>query len=104
MKMLLCKDCVKVELQGDAALVPSGVVLVEDPLADRLVNGGDSNLGSGLSGLLIAGGGGTLELLEVGLEQRLGSLVLLILSLGDENSFLGRLDIGHEKHLLHISN
>jgi len=69
---------------------------VEDPLADGLVDGGNSNLRGFGSGVLIAGGGSALELLDVGLEQRLGSLVLFVLCLGHENSLLGRLDIGHE--------
>ena len=69
---------------------------MEDPLADGLVDGGNGNLRSFGGGVLIAGGSSTLELFNVGLEQRLSSLVLLVLRLGQENSLLGRLDIGHE--------
>ena len=90
-----------VELLSDAALLMGSSVLVEDTLADGLVDGGNGNLGGSGSGFLIAGSGSSLELLDVGLQQRLVRLVSLVLSLGNENSFLGRFNVRHEKHLLH---
>ena len=91
-----------VELLSDVALLVSSSVLVEDTLADGLVDGGNGNLCSGSSSFLITGSGSSLELLDVGLQQRLVRLVLLVLSLGDEHSFLGRFNVRHEKHLPHI--
>jgi hypothetical protein len=85
-----------VELLCDAALLVGSVVLVEDTLAHGLVDGGNGNLGSSSSGFLITGSGSSLELLDVGLQQRLVSLVTIILDFGDEHSLLGRFNVRHE--------
>ena len=93
-----------VELLSNAALLMSGSVLAEDTLAHGLVDGGNGDLCSNSSSLLITGSSGSLELLYVGLQQRLVGLVDVVSSLGDKHSLLGRFNVRHEKHLLHISN
>ena len=93
-----------VELLSNAALLMSGSVLVEDTLAHGLVDGGNGDLCSNSSSLLITGSSGSLELLYVGLQQRLVRLVGVVSGFGDKHSLLGRFNVRHEKHLLHISN
>ena len=84
-----------VELLSNAALLMSGSVLVEDTLAHGLVDGGNGDLCSN---------SGNLELLYVGLQQRHVGLVDVVSGFGDKHSLLGRFNVRHEKHLLHISD
>ena len=93
-----------VELLSNAALLMSGSVLVEDTLAHGLVDGGNGDLSSNSSSFLVSGSGSSLELLYVGLQQRLVRLVGVVSGFGDKHSLLGRFNVRHEKHLLHISN
>ena len=87
-----------VQLQGHAALLAGSIVLVQKTLQGSLVNRLDSNLVSGLSGSLVAGDQSGVELLQVGLQLRLVSLVLLVSDLGRDNVLLGRLNVGHWWH------
>ena len=87
-----------VQLQGHAALLAGSSVLVQKTLQGSLVNRLDSNLVSNLSGSLVAGDHSGVELLQVGLQLRLVSLVLLVSDLGRDNVLLGRLNVGHWWH------
>ena len=87
-----------IQLQGHAALLAGSIVLVQKTLQGSLVSRLDSNLVSSLSGSLVAGDQSGVELLQVGLQLRLVSLVLLISDLGRDNVLLGRLNVGHLWH------
>ena len=89
-----------VQLQSQAALLAGSVVLVQKTLQDSLVNGLDSNLVGSLGSSLVAGDQSGVELLQVGLQLGLVSLVLLVSDLGRDNVLLGRLNVGHFVELL----
>ena len=84
-----------VQLQSDAALLAGGIVLMQNSLLDRLVNGLDGSLVSAIGLLTVAFCQGSVKLLQIGFQNGLGSLVLLILHLGQQNSLLCRFNIGH---------
>ena len=89
-----------VQLQGHAALLAGSVVLVQKTLNHRLVHRLDSLLVSGLGSSLVTANQSSVELLQVGLELGLVSLVLLVSNLGRKDILLGGLDVGHLVHLL----
>ena len=91
-------------MNANEEVYSEGSVLVEDTLAHGLVDGGNGDLCSNGSSLLITGSSGSLELLYVGLQQRLVRLVGVVSGFGDKHSLLGRFNVRHEKHLLHISD
>ena len=101
MKTLL-KNALVVTMNANEEVYSEGSVLVEDTLAHGLVDGGNGDLSSNSSSFLISGSGSSLELLYVGLQQRLVRLVDVVGSFGDKHSLLGRFNVRHEKHLLHI--
>ena len=89
-----------VQLQSHAALLPGSVVLVQETLVDSLIDGLDGGLVSSVGGSLVTGHQGGVELLQVGLQLGLVSLVLLVSDLGRNDILLRGLDIGHGFHLL----
>lgn len=93
-----------VQLQGHAALFAGSSVLVQNPLLHSLVNKLDGGCVSSGGLLLAASGNSGLELLYNGLQLGLVGLVLLISSLGQLDSFLRGLDIGHGSHLLNLDS
>ena len=88
--------CHLVELQGKAALLACSVILMNNTSADGLVDGLDSGLVSAIGLLLIAFCNGSFELLEGRLQNGLGDLVALVVDLGNQNSLLRRLNVGHD--------
>ena len=66
-----------VHLQGQAALLAGSVVLVQKTLQGSLVNRLNSNLVGNLGSSLVAGHQSGVELLQIGLQLGLLSLVLL---------------------------
>ena len=80
-------------LADDGGLFVRGGVLVENTLRGGLVDRLDGLAHSGVGGGLVAGLGGGVELLDVGLQLRLDHLVLHILLLGDENALLCGLNV-----------
>ena len=94
------KSANAVELQGHGALLVSGVVLVQNPLGDRLVNQLHSSLVSALGLGAIALCGSSLELLHGGLQGGFVGLVAGVANLSHQNALLSRLDIRQTKHLL----
>ena len=84
-----------VELQGHAALLPGSGILVKKTLVHSLVYSLDSALVSGAGSLAITFNDSGVELLDIGLEGGLASLVSGIGDLGKLDSLLGGLDVGH---------
>ena len=83
-----------VQLQGHGALLAGSVVLVQQALENSLVDRLNSLLVSSLSDGLITGNQSSVELLQVGLQLGLISLVLLVCDLGRNDILLGGLDVG----------
>ena len=83
-----------VQLQSHAALLAGSVVLVQKTLDNSLVHGLDSGLVSSFSNGLVAGNQSSVELLQVGLQLGLVSLVLLVSNLERMTSFLEDLMLG----------
>ena len=73
---------------------------MQQTLDNSLVNRLDCDLVSSLSGSLVAGHQSGVELLQVGLQLGLVSLVLLISDLGRNDILLRGLNVGHGSHLL----
>ena len=73
------------QLQSHSALLAGSVVLVQQTLVDSLVNSLDGNLVSSFSFGLVAASQSSLVLLQVGLQLRLVSLVLLVSDLGRDD-------------------
>ena len=90
-----------VELQGHAALLPGSGILVKKTLVHSLVHGLDSDLVRCVSGHAITFVDSGVELLDIGLEGGLASLVSGIGDLGKLDSLFGGLNVGHGLHLLH---
>ena len=84
-----------VQLQGHAALLAGSIVLVQKTLQGSLVNRLNGNLVSSLSDSLVAGHQSSVELLQVGLQLGLISLVLLVSNLGTDDILLRGLNVGH---------
>ena len=84
-----------VELQGHAALLPGSGILVKKTLVHSLVHGLDGSLVRCVSRLAITFKDSGVELFDVGLEGGLASLVSGIGDLGQLDSLLGGLDVGH---------
>ena len=84
-----------VELQGHAALLPGSGILVQKTLVHSLVHGLDGSLVRCVSRLAITFKDSGVELLDIGLEGRLASLVSGIGDLGKLDSLLGGLNVGH---------
>lgn len=89
-----------VQLDGQLALLSVGGILCDNTLSDSLVNLLDSNLICFGGCSLITGLDGGVKLLDEGLELGLQHFILHGLGFGDQNSLLGRFDIGHGIHLL----
>ena len=83
-----------VQLQSHGALLAGSVVLVQETLDDSLVESLDGLLVSSLGDGLITGDQSSVELLQVGLQLGLLSLVLLVCDLGRNDILLGGLDVG----------
>ena len=77
---------------------------MQNTLGHSLVDSLDSVLVGNLSGSLVTGNHGSLELLDGGLQSGLVSLVLLVSDLGRNDILLGGLDVGHLWHLLLLVN
>ena len=88
------------QLNGHAALLVGGIVLVQQPLDNSLVHSLDGHLVSDIGLAAVAFRHRGLKLLDVGLERGLRGLVLHGLGLGHQDTLLGRLDIRQTKHLL----
>jgi len=93
-----------VELQGHAALLVSGIILVKNTLGSSLIDSLNCDFVSALGLGAIAFCGSDLELLESSLQCGLVSLVASGTSLAHENALLGRLNIRQTKHLLQMGN
>ena len=93
------KRCVRlgqgVQLLGQAALLVGSVILMQNSLLDRLVNGLDGSLVSAIGLLAVAFFQGSVKLLQSGLQNRLCGSVLLVPNGGTQNVFLRRLNVGH---------
>ena len=93
------KRCVRlgqgVQLLGQAALLVGSVILMQNSLLDRLVNGLDGSLVSAIGLLTVAFSQGSVELLQSGFQDRLCSSVLLVPNRSTQNVFLRRLNVGH---------
>ena len=100
--LLLVGSTDAVELQGESALLVSGVILVKNTLRSSLIDSLDCDLVSTLGLGAIAFSGSRLELLERGLQCGLIGLVAGVADLSDLNALLGRLNIRQTKHLLRI--
>ncbi len=85
-----------VELQGHAALLAGSGILVQKTLVHSLVHGLDSSLVGDVSSFAITFSVSSIELLEVGLQKGLLSLIPGIGSLGQLDSLLCGLDVGHD--------
>ena len=92
----------RVELERHLGLLVRSVVLVDQVLAGRLVNGSDSDFVGADGCVLVPLGNCGVELLDAGTERRLVGLVLRITRLGKLVSLRRRLDVGHGffRHLL----
>ena len=69
---------------------------MQKPLLRGLVDGLHSDQVGGGCSLAVATGNSGVNFLQVGMQQRLGSLVLLIADAGKLNTLLGGFDIGHD--------
>lgn len=85
-----------VQFQGNAALFAGSVILVNNSLADGLIDGLNGCFVSAIGLLTIAFGNCSVELLQSGSQDGLVHLVALVVDLGNQNSFLGRLNVGHD--------
>ena len=85
-----------VQFQGNAALLAGGVILVNNSLAHGLIDGLNGCFVSAIGLLMIAFGNSGVKLLQSGLEDGLVHLVAFIVDLGNQNSLLGRLNVGHD--------
>ena len=85
-----------VQFQGNAALFAGSVILVNNSLADGLIDGLNGCFVSAIGLLMIAFGNSGVKLLQSGLEDGLVHLVAFIVDLGNQNSLLGRLNVGHD--------
>ena len=84
-----------VQLQGHAALLAGSVVLVQKTLDNSLVHSLDGNLVGALCSGMIAGLQSGLELLQVGLQLGLISLVLLISDFRQLDALFRGFDVGN---------
>ena len=84
-----------VQLQGDAALLAGSGILMQNSLLDRHVNGLDGSLVSAIGLLTVAFSNGSVELLQVGFQDRLSSSVLFVANSSTQNVLLRRLNVGH---------
>ena len=84
-----------VELEGHAALLPGSGILVKKTLVHSLVHGLDGSLVGCVSRLAITFKDSGVELLQIGLEDGLASLVSGVGDLGKLDSLLSGLDVGH---------
>jgi hypothetical protein len=89
-----------VQFQGQLALLSVGGILSNNTLSNSLVNLLYGNLVSFGSSSLITGLNSGVELLDQSLDLTLQNFVLQGLGIGNQNSLLSRLDIGHWIHLL----
>ena len=86
-----------VQLLGELALLTSSGVLVQDTLGNALIDGLDSSFISSFNGF--TGGDSSVKLLDHGLHLGLGSAILRVVDLADQDTLLGRLDVGHDSDL-----
>ena len=93
-----------VQLDGHAALLVSGIVLVQQTLSSGLIHCLDSHLVSNIGLAAVALRHGGVKLLDLSLQRRLSSLVLCSFGLGYQHALLGRLDIRQTKHLLRYTS
>ena len=93
-----------VQLDGHAALLVSGIVLVQQTLSSGLIHCLDSHLVSNIGLAAVAFRHGGLKLLDLGLQRRLCGLVLCSFGFGYQHALLGRLDIRQTKHLLRYTS
>ena len=92
-----------VQLQGHAALLVGGIVLVQNAVTDGLIHRLDGHLVSALGLAAVALRHRGLELLDVGPECRPNGPVLQRLGLVHQNTLLGRLNVRQTKHLLRMT-
>jgi len=88
-----------VELTGYLALLASSCILMQNTLSNSLVDSADCSLESfvGLSG---ANFQSCIKLLQLCLQCRLSSTILLVLHLAYENTLLSRLNVRQNHNLL----